>query len=373
MFYIGYYTTPNDVRISSPAANAKIISISEAFVANGIPVDIISSCTVAKKNGYIKGRCFEISKDIKCKQFALWGTKFGPLRRLQYILANLRIFFLLIFFTKKNENVMVYHAIERSVAIMLAKRIKKFRLILEVEEIYSDALQLTPKEVSNEMRIISMADAYIFPTVLLNQKLNLNNKPYALIHGTYKNEPDRLETQDDNKIHVVYAGTLDATKGGAVAAVRSAKYLPEQYFVHILGFGDDAEVAQMKKEVTILSQHCKCDIAFEGYLRGEEYIRFIQKCHIGLSTQNPEASFNDTSFPSKILSYMANGLKVVSVRIPVVETSAVSDFIYYYDKQEPEEIARAIKGVDLNREKNSRDIIGELNKSFVDDLKKIVV
>ena len=38
MFYIGYYTTPNDVRISSPAANAKIISISEAFVANEISV-----------------------------------------------------------------------------------------------------------------------------------------------------------------------------------------------------------------------------------------------------------------------------------------------------------------------------------------------
>ena len=35
MFYISYYTTPDDVRASSPAAVAKTESIAKAFGANG--------------------------------------------------------------------------------------------------------------------------------------------------------------------------------------------------------------------------------------------------------------------------------------------------------------------------------------------------
>lgn len=370
MYRIGYYTTPTDERISSPAANAKIISISEAFAKNGIPVKIISSCTMAGEKGYIKGRTFEISENIACKQFALWGTSYGPFRRLQYILANLRIFFLLVFDTKKGENVLVYHAIERSRAVILAKKIKKFRLILEVEEIYSDVLRLSSKEIRAEEQIIRMADAYIFPTMLLNEKINLNNKPYALIHGTYRVESDRKVSFSDDKIHVVYAGTLDYRKG-AWEVVRCAKYLPKNYCVHILGFGSDEEICKIKEEVVLIRKEHRCNVIFEGYLKGESYIKFVQKCHIGLSPQDPNADFNDTSFPSKILSYMANGLQVVSVRIPAIETSAIGDSIYYYEKQEPEEIAKAIQSVDLNCERKGRELINELNRRFVEEIAKL--
>lgn len=61
-----------------------------------------------------------------------------------------------------------------------------------------------------------------------------------------------------------------------------------------------------------------------------------------MSTQDPSAAFNSTSFPSKILVYLANGLKVVSIRIPAIEQSAVVDSLVFYDKQTPEKIAEAI-------------------------------
>lgn len=91
-----------------------------------------------------------------------------------------------------------------------------------------------------------------------------------------------------------------------------------------------------------------------------------------MSTQNPNAKFNDTSFPSKILSYMANGLRVVSIRIPAIEKSAVGKFMYYYDEQTPENIAKAIKSIDFSEEYDSRKTIGVLDKAFICDLKTML-
>ena len=118
MYYIGYYTKPDDQRISSPAANAKILSISEALGRNAIDVEILSTCTVARGRGWIRGRRFELSDHVRCTQYGLYATKFGPLRRLQYYAANLRMFFTLLFKVRKNENVLFYHAVERAKVVL---------------------------------------------------------------------------------------------------------------------------------------------------------------------------------------------------------------------------------------------------------------
>ena len=107
-------------------------------------------------------------------------------------------------------------------------------------------------------------------------------------------------------------------------------------------------------------------------MKREDYIRFIQSCDIGLSTQNPKAAFNSTSFPSKILSYMANGLRVVSIRIPAIETSAVGKYMYYYEEQQPKEIAKAIMSVNMNDDYNGRKIISNLDTEFYKNIAKLL-
>ena len=121
----------------------------------------------------------------------------------------------------------------------------------------------------------------------------------------------------------------------------------------------------MIKDITPIAP---CTLTYDGLLKGEDYIRFIQKCQIGLSTQNPNAAFNATSFPSKILSYMANGLRVVSIRIKAIEESSVGLGISYYEHQTPEEIAKAIMKVDMNNNYESRERIKELNESICNQL-----
>ena len=142
--------------------------------------------------------------------------------------------------------------------------------------------------------------------------------------------------------------------------------------MHILGFGSKSDTETMQRLIADVSTRAKATVTYDGLLSGTDYIRFIQSCHIGLSTQNPDAAFNATSFPSKILSYMANGLRVVSIRIPAVETSAIGDVMYYYDKQTPEEIARAIMNVDASELIDMREIIVELDMKFQNDIQKIM-
>ena len=206
---------------------------------------------------------------------------------------------------------------------------------------------------------------------LKNDKINLKNKAYCIIHGTYNVEKQITRKFNDGRIHCVYAGTFDPRKGG-VAAAAAGEFLDERYHIHILGFGSENDKKLLIKTIEELSKKTTCKITYDGLLSGGEYIKFIQSCDIGLSTQNPNAAFNDTSFPSKILSYMANGLKVVSIRIPAIETSDVADYIYYYDKQEPREISNVIMSIDINDDYDSRKLISELGEKFREKLKGVI-
>ena len=69
---------------------------------------------------------------------------------------------------------------------------------------------------------------------------------------------------------------------------------------------------------------------------------------------------------------MANGLRVVSIRIPAIETSAIGKYMYYYDEQTPEMIANAIKSVNINDDYNGREVISELDLQFQKDLKLLL-
>ena len=176
----------------------------------------------------------------------------------------------------------------------------------------------------------------------------------------------------DGKIHCVYAGTLDPRKGGAAAAAASALFLNGNYHIHILGFGNEKEKKEMYDIIDDISKKTEARITYDGLLSGDEFTSFIQSCDIGFSTQNPDAAFNSTSFPSKILTYMVNGLRVVSIRIPAIEKSAVGKFMYYYDEQTPENIANAVKSIDLADGYDSRKELERLSCEFTDKLSLII-
>lgn len=336
----------------------------------GYDVDIISA-SLTSSVGYIKGSETKLTDKVNLiKLPALkWGNKFQKL--IAYIWSVLGLFFYLIFNVKRDEEIFAYHSLGFMTAMKWAKKIKKFKLTLEVEEIYNDVICKSKRHRNKEIKYISLADKYIFPTELLNKELNKQNKPYCIAHGTYKVEPDRKVGFADDKIHIVYAGTFDPRKGGAITTTTTTM-LSENYHVHILGFGSDEDVKKMKKLITEVNEKSEATVTYDGLLSGDEYIKFIQKCHIGMSTQNPNAEFNATSFPSKVLSYMANGLRVVSVNIPAIYSSDVGKYLYYYENPTEKEIASAIMSVNFDDGYDGRKIIKELDKKFMENLERLL-
>lgn len=156
-------------------------------------------------------------------------------------------------------------------------------------------------------------------------------------------------------------------------AIQAAKYLTSDYHMHICGFGSHQQIQDIKALISEMDQNSRCCVTYDGCLHGEEYIRKIQSCDVGLSTQNPDAPFNGSSFPSKILSYMSNGLQVVSIRLPAIVSSPVGKYIFYYDRQDPRALADAIVQASSQMEDlDMRSVLNELNLGFCKNIIKIL-
>ncbi len=371
--YFSFYVPGDDVyqkRTCDPASRNKIEYICKVLNNLGYYVELISASYTKDKKNYYKG----FYKKINDMQSLRFFFSFPCGNKIQKIFnfISIRLFLLIeLMRLKRNEKVIVYHSLGYMGVVNFAHQIRKFYLVLEIEEIYSDVNNDTKLKVK-EVAFMKTADSYIFSTESLNKLINEEKKPYVISYGTYAVEEDRgcrfgtLVSQENSRkiIHCVYAGNFDTRKGGGIATAKAAVFLPDNYHVHILGFGNESDTKKLKDTIINLSDKYKCKVTLDGCLSGDDYIRFIQSCDIGLNTQTPDADFSATSFPSKILSYLSNGLRVVSVRIPVVELSSIGDYMYFYDEQKPEEIAKAIMKVDFSDSYNSRELIQKLDKNL---------
>lgn len=372
IFYMAYYNSTN----SSERRNAVLSSVNkmnyicEALENNGYNTEIVSASGATEKK-FCKSKKVKLTDKTTLKLFSSLPRLNRIVSVIDRVILKTKLFLYMIKNTNKDSIVMVYHSLGYMSLVKRLKKLKGFKLIIEAEEIYGDVIG-DEKTSQKEYDFFKIADAFIFPTELLSEKVNTEKKPEVIIYGTYHIEKELPKLFSDGKIHCVYAGTLDPRKGGAIASAESALFLNENYHIHILGFGNEKEKAETLNTIDSISKKSKAKITYDGLLSGEEYIKFIQSCDIGLSTQNPNGKYNDTSFPSKILSYMANGLRVVSVRIPVVEESGIGKCVYYYDEQTPENIAKAIKSIDFSEEYDSRKTIGVLDKAFICNLKTML-
>ncbi len=372
MKYLVFYdTVDNQIenRNYVLSSSNKLSYIFDVIKKNAIDFEVVSASGAMGKRPLL-AKTSHLENGAPLILPASLGRSCRIIRVVDRAFIKLQLFFRLLKM-KEGETLVVYHSLFYMNLVKLIKKFKKVKLVLEVEEIYGDVME-NDRVSKKELDFCKLADAYIFPTELLDEKINKNKKPSVIIHGTYKVEANLAQKFDDGKIHIVYAGTLDPRKGGAAAAVAAGEFLDENYHIHILGFGNDKDKINLLTEIERASKTSDCKVTYDGLLSGQEYLKFLQSCHIGLSTQNPAAAFNDTSFPSKILSYMANGLRVVSIRIAVIETSSINDYMSYYDEQTPESIAEAIKSIIISDTTDFQKVVSDLDKKFVSNIRKML-
>ncbi len=345
--------------------------ICEAINQAGFSVHLVSPSWISEESNsgwFQKQKTVTVAEGKKVTLCPSFVTKTKITRNIKIVFTLGWLFFWLLKNAKKNEKILVYHVQWLSLPIRWAKKLKGFELVLEVEEIYADVSLIHPYFMVLEEKLIASADAYFFSTELLAERIKPANKPHLIIYGVYKNYPKLSSPPKDGKTHLLYAGIIDSHKGGAFNAIEASAFLPEIYVLHIVGFG---EFDKLSKRVEELNKSNKCKIFLDGTKSGEDYIVYAQSCHIGLSTQKTSGNYQETSFPSKILSYLSLGLEVLSGNVGCVKESKISNLVNYYAEDSPESIAEGILAIKINPNKKM-NALDELHKEFKKNLATIL-
>ena len=371
--YIGFYDVESYIlenRVRSIAAVNKMNYIASAMESAGYTIEIISPSWSSNKKGLYKGRNVKISENIILKIGPTFGANNFFTSKIRVFLSWIWLFIYLIKNVKKNEKIIVYHSMMAILPIYYAQKIKSFNIILELNEIYQDVTVFSPTFKKLELQIIKNSQAYILSTELLKSKIN-SKKSFLVNYGNYK-IGEKVDFSFNDKIHVVYAGIVDKEKEGAFNALECAPFLTDKYIIHIIGFGNEKDIIELQTRIVESNKYNACKVVYDGLKTGEEYIEYVSKCHIGLSTQSPGAEYNNSSFPSKVLSYLSMGLRVVSVDIPAIKTSKIGHLLYYYTENNGKSISESILNIDINAIYDSKKALIELDDEFVVDIKNLI-
>jgi hypothetical protein len=320
-----------------------------------------------------KGGVIQINSQKKVTFCPTFYTKNKVTNYLKIIFSLVWLFFWLLKNVKKDEKIIVYHVQWLSVPIRWAKKIKRFKLILEVEEFYGKVWE--NKKILNkwEEKLIKSADNYIAVSDVLAEMLGIKVK--AIIYGDYS-LPDLNNSSScfmNDKINVVYAGSIDNNKGGAYKAIECAELLPENYIVHILGSGNKNDIDRLIKQIALINKKAQRNACmYHGVLPRKDYDALLCSCQIGLNPQI-EGDYTSALFPSKVISYLSHNLRVVSTRINSITKSKLRHLISFSDDDRPESIVKCILSININNAYDSVSVIKELNDCFIKDIKELLM
>lgn len=365
--YIGFYDfSSGSNRVCNLAATNKMDYICSAIVRAGYNVEIISPSWIVDdiENNYEKQRTIKIDENICVTFCPSWGTNNKLFRNIKIVFSLMWLFMYMLFNVSKDENILVYHVQWISIPIRMAKFFKRFKLILEVEEIYSDVWNTNRCLSYMEKMLIEAADSYIVVSDILKERLK--NKRCIILYGGYSTNLEGCAKQNSDKIELVYAGSIDGTKSGAYNAIESMKYLPNIYRLNILGFGDYNDIVKLKGLIWEANMHGK-ECHYFGTKVGEEYDWILSNCDIALNPQY-QGQYMNTAFPSKILSYLSHNLRVVSTRIKSVELSLLSPLITFPNEDSAKSFANAIMSIDLKQPYDSVAKVKELDCVFIKEI-----
>jgi len=191
LYYIGYYADSQNKqnrKIVLSATN-KMRYVFKVLTENNIDFQVVSSSMTTDKK-YYSDSFEQVSEKMSFKQFKTFGRKNILTKLIDRYFSKIQLFNYLMKTVKKDDVLLVYHSPFFCKLIPLIKKIKKCKIILEVEEVYAD-VNGNKNLREKELYICNNADAFLFPTKMLSDAVNPNNKPYLLIHGTYMVEDDR--------------------------------------------------------------------------------------------------------------------------------------------------------------------------------------
>ena len=376
--YLNFYadTEAADSLTCFPSAFPKIEYVCDSLIEAGFDVINISACQY--KNGGKTILPKKLKRNLYCRYLRNSMVLQKIDRHLPILYSWLQIFLYILFQVKRDDSLLVYHSMFYLDVIQLALKVKRIRLIYEVEELF---YSLSPKNAhfkEKELSALKKADAYLLVNDLLKDKISIKDKPFVISYSAYKlpeNRKLRPKVWDDN-IHVVYAGCIEQRRKAAFMAVEAALSLSPKYVIHILGFGAEKDIEALKERICSINNNPQnARAVFEGSKFGQEYTDFLSHCQIGLSCHTyddtiPESA--DCTFPSKVFVYLLHGLSVVAFPLRCLSESEVACLVSFSDTTSAESLAEAIKKCRVPNSEQTVSLINMMHASFVQSLNTLI-
>ena len=221
-----------------------------------------------------------------------------------------------------------------------------------------------------KQKLFEKADSFIAVSDVLAKILG--DRVEIIIYGNYTLPIVHANSDKFNGVNIVYAGSIDHTKGGAFNAVKCASLLPNNYTVHICGFGSLDDVSLLKEIVSATNDKLSREaVIFHGSIPDKFFSKFLQSCHIAINPQKGGENMT-TLFPSKIIKYLSHNLRVVSTRIESIDKSSIAPLVNFSKDDSPESIVNEIIQLNTKKEYNSKKEIFKLDKKFVKEIKYVL-
>lgn len=367
VYYVCFYAEPEFSKeiVSYPSVWSKINYVSDSLKKCGY--DVCYLCPVLPHNGKFRKRTVQIDSHEKHIYFsAHTGGKFKFGNKFNSFLQMFKILMYLVKNAKKDDRILIYHSMFHTFWVPILKNIFKKPYFLQIEDVYS---ALSPEGKSfedKEWKFFETANGYLCVNSLIKDKIH-NPAPKIISHGRYV-VSDILENKKNDKCRLVYAGVIEQVRNGAFLAAETMQYLSDRYELVILGFGEEKDINDLKTLVNRINAEKGRDcVKYLGYMSGEEYLRELQKCSIALSTHKYDETnmkSADYTFPSKLLVYLGNGLRIVAQDLKCLRTSNINEYITYYKSPTPQSVAEAVMKIDISKDYDCIEMIKELDKEF---------
>lgn len=370
--YICHYNDETGFRelITQPSGITKINYIKSSLKKAGYYVIIFSVAEATENKNviyYANKRVVDENEEI------VFTHSFGRPSVVHKIASRLWMQIQLVFYllskAKTGDIILVYHSLVLKWPIRIVKLLKRNKVIMEVEELYSAALQMNNNKIESEKKYLrNVADGYILVNDIIGKKC-MFSKPATICYGDYKGITLKRNKFNDNKIHIVYAGVIDKEGTDAYVAVDTINYLPNNYHIHILGYGLSNNISKLKDFINTTNETLGLQgVTYDGCLSGEEYNIFLSKCDIGLCTRVLTDNLSDYTFPSKVLVYLGNGLIPICSPISSVIKSNVKDYVVFTKDITPKSVAEAILSINEDKQTNNKINLDLLDQNFIKSL-----
>ena len=364
VYYAVYYSTKDSGRVKNYAGEDKVDYICKAINEAGENVLILSNAKTTERR-YAKKEILHLFQSTDLLYFSSLPRRGIALHAIDVIWGYIQLFLFVLLKVKKTDTILVYHSLGYRGLWGLLRKIKHFNYLLEVEELFQTFEASNSSYKKHEHKVFKHPDAFLFSNALLEEEINKEHKPAVIINGVYKPAERQVKPRGE-VIKAVYAGSLEKQKG-VDYLIPAADYLPKDYEIHIIGFGTDNDV----KRIEGLIAKSTGKVSYDGVFKGNAYSEFLQSCSIGLCIQDENDEFNKYEYPSKIFSYLSNGLQVVTNDLIQLRKSEVFPYLHIAKSKRSAAIAEAIMSC-ADSEIDSNEILNKLDCRFKEQIMAII-